>query len=235
MKKGIFVTGTDTGVGKTVVSALLIRAFMINGYTVCPMKPVETGCRRDGDVLLPSDGEFLKEIAETEEPIKNITPFCFETPVAPMVASGLEGTEVDIGLIKERYLHLLSKHDMVVVEGAGGLMVPIKEDYYMLDLVLELGLKVVVVALNRLGVLNHTLLTMEVLDKYGLECIAVFLNDPERDPLDKSQDTNLQVLRQLLDVSLLESIPKVGSLSKEELDRVSARNIKPEFFSSCGL
>ncbi len=230
MKKGIFVTGTDTGVGKTVVSALLIRAFLINGYTVCPMKPVETGCRRDGDVFLPSDGEFLKEIAETEEPIKNITPYCFETPVAPMVASNLEGVEIDISRIVERYDQLSSKYDVVVVEGAGGLMVPIKEDYYMLDLALELKLKVVLVALNKLGVLNHTLLTMEVLDKYGLELIAIILNNPEIDPLDKSQDTNLQVLSKLVDVKLLDSIPRINTLSKEELDKTAAKKIKPELF-----
>lgn len=230
MKKDIFITGTDTGVGKTVVSALLIRALLINGYTACPMKPVETGCRRDADVLLPSDGEFLKEIAETDEPIKNITPYCFETPVAPVVASNMEGVEIDINKIIEKYEQLSSKYDIVVVEGAGGLMVPIKEDYYMLDLALELRPRVVVVALNKLGVLNHTLLTLEVLDKYGLEVTAVLLNSPNRDPLDKSQDTNLQVLSQLVDVRLIEAIPRINSMSKEELDKMAARKIKLEYF-----
>ncbi len=228
MNRGIFITGTDTGVGKTVFSALLLRALLLNDYSACPFKPIETGCRRDGEILLPEDGEFLKEMTAKAEPIKNITPYCFEHPVAPMVAAELEGKEIEIERIKKTYKELSLKYDLIVTEGAGGLMVPIREDYYYLDLALELRLPVVVVALNRLGVINHTLLTLEVLDKYGLKVLGVVLNNLSKDPLDQSRDSNLHTLKRLIDVDIFISIPGLKQISREELDRVALQTINVE-------
>ncbi|RMG67253.1 MAG: dethiobiotin synthase [Nitrospirae bacterium] len=228
MNRGIFITGTDTGVGKTVFSALLLRALLLNDYSACPFKPIETGCRRDGEILLPEDGEFLKEMTAKAEPIKNITPYCFEHPVAPMVAAELEGKEIEIERIKKTYKELSLKYDLIVTEGAGGLMVPIREDYYYLDLALELRLPVVVVALNRLGVINHTLLTLEVLDKYGLKVLGVVLNNLSKDPLDQSRDSNLHTLKRLIDVDIFINIPGLKQISREELDRVALQTINVE-------
>ncbi|MDP2278834.1 MAG: dethiobiotin synthase, partial [Nitrospirota bacterium] len=121
--KGFFVTGTDTGVGKTVVAAALIKAAGLLGVKACGMKPVETGCTREGNIMAPSDGMFLKEIARMDETVNNITPCCFEHPLAPMVAAEMEGTTVDINKIRKAFDKLGRTYQAIIVEGVGGLLV----------------------------------------------------------------------------------------------------------------
>jgi dethiobiotin synthetase len=133
MQKGYFITGTDTEVGKTFVAAGLAKAMAETGLRVGVMKPVETGCTVKDETLVPKDAVFLKQAA---------------------------GVEIDFEKIKECYGELSKDKDVMLLEGAGGLMVPLAEDKTSADLVLFLELKLIVVAPSRLGVLNHTLLTV---------------------------------------------------------------------------
>ncbi|MEW6214248.1 MAG: dethiobiotin synthase, partial [Nitrospirota bacterium] len=137
MPKGFFITGTDTGVGKTVITAALIKAIGLLGLRAGGMKPIETGCLKtnfefrisnfefENTKLLPNDGMFLKEIAGMDDSIDLVTPIRFENPLAPLPASEIEGLSVDLKKIKRAYTELSKNYDVVIVEGIGGLLVPI--------------------------------------------------------------------------------------------------------------
>jgi dethiobiotin synthetase len=185
------VTGTDTGVGKTYVTSGLVRFARSKGLDSVGMKPICTGDNDDVRQLLDACG-FC-------EPENLINPFWYKTPVAPYTASVIEDRLIDIRVICEAFKKLATRHSSVLVEGAGGIAVPILADYDFRDLAREIGLHVIVVAANCLGVLNHTRLTVEAIRSAGLECSVIALNSVQREP-DISRATNLSVMERLVDV-----------------------------------
>ena len=236
--KGVFITGTDTGVGKTVVSAGIIRALLHKGLCVGAMKPVETGCTRISNLksqisnqevgetdLLPSDGMFLREMAEMDDPLDLVAPVRLELPLAPMVASGIEQRPVDPGRIIDAYRKLSRKYDCMVVEGAGGLLVPIHPSYFMSDLMKELGVPVVVVARPALGTINHTLLTVGHALREGIEVLGVILNYSSPPEGGMAERTNPDALREICPVPVLGVFPFAESASKEELGKIAMAHI----------
>ena len=173
---GILITGTDTGVGKTYTALGIIACAKKNGIDVTAMKPWETGCRRSGKRLIPSDAMRLMKAACMND-IDTVNPCRFKTPVAPYVAGRLEGRSVCLGTIKRVYRGLSLQHDLVVVEGAGGLLVPITKKYSYADLAKELSLPVLVVSANKLGVINHVLLTVDYIKTHGIPFLGVVMNN----------------------------------------------------------
>jgi len=206
-KGGYFITGTDTGVGKTLVATALIRFLKFQGNSVCPFKPAETGCIETDGTLLPRDGQILLEASEAEMSIKEVVPFRYRQPLAPMVAAEQEGHPFST----TRFLKLFEEHkerfNYIVLEGAGGVMVPLSENLLTIDLIEITALPVLVVAANRLGVINHTLLTVESLKRRGITVAGVILNNPTVEAEDISKKSNKQILARLLDVPLLGEIP----------------------------
>ncbi|NPA16516.1 MAG: dethiobiotin synthase [Aquificae bacterium] len=198
MPKSIFVTATDTGVGKTTVSAALAKILKDRGYSVGYYKPVETGC---GQVC--SDGELLSKI--TGQPLDEITVYRFTQPVAPFVAQQLEGEEIDINRLYAHLDSLQSKYEYIIVEGAGGLKVPITEQYGQIytyaDFIYETGLPVLIVAQAGLGTINHTALTVDVLNFINAEIRGIILNGYTGE--DISEDTNPEVIAQMTGVDIL--------------------------------
>ena len=142
---GILITGTDTGVGKTYTALGIIARAKKNGIKVAAMKPWETGCRRSGNQLIPADAMRLMKAAGMND-IDTVNPCRFKTPVAPYVAGRLESRSVQPGTINKVYHRLALHYDFVVVEGAGGLLVPITRTYFYADLAREFSLSVLVVA-----------------------------------------------------------------------------------------
>lgn len=226
--KGFFVTGTDTGVGKTVVAAALIKAAGLLGVKACGMKPVETGCIRDGNVMVPSDGMFLKEIAHMDEAVRHITPCCFEHELAPMVSAEMEGTSVDINRIRGAFDKLGRTYQAIIVEGVGGLLVPIKKDYFILDLVREMGLPLVVVARPGLGTINHTLLTVNYALKEGLEVAGIIINYTYQSEDSMAEKTNPQVIERLSPVPLIGVFPYLDDMSDEAFEKTVLKNLNME-------
>lgn len=228
MAKGFFVTGTDTGVGKTVVAAALIKAAGLLGVKACGMKPVETGCTREGDVMLPSDGMFLKEIAHMDETVNHITPCCLEHPLAPMVSAEMEGTTVDLNKIRKAFDKLGRTYQGIIVEGVGGLLVPINRDYFVLDLAREMGLPLVVVARPGLGTINHTLLTVNYALKEGLEVAGIIINCSYQSEGSMAEKTNPQVIEQLSPVPLIGVFPYLDDMSDEAFEKAVLKNLNME-------
>jgi dethiobiotin synthetase len=188
------VTGTDTGVGKTFVTCGLLRFSRSNGIDSVGMKPICTGDHNDVRQLL--------EACDSCEPEHLINPVWYRTPVAPYSASIIEDRLIDLGSIRDAFERLASRHSSVLVEGAGGIAVPILAHYDFRDLARDLRLNVIIVAANRLGVLNHTRLTIEAIRAAGLRSSLIAMNSLQADS-DISQATNLSVLESLVDVPVL--------------------------------
>jgi len=193
MSRGFFVTSTDTGVGKTVVACALVRALRARGLDVGVMKPCETGVDGRG----PLDAQALRRAAEVGDSLDLVCPQPLALPAAPPVAAAAEGGAVDLAAIREAWVVLRERHPWLVVEGAGGLRVPLTRERDMADLAGELGLPVLVVARASLGTLNHTLLTLEALGRRGLKLAGVVVSHADG-PLPEAAAQNLQALRDAL-------------------------------------
>jgi len=204
MRTGIFITGTDTGVGKTVVAAAIAGALKADGIDVGVMKPIATG-----EARMSKDALFLKKAAKTQDPLDLINPLCYRTAVAPMVAARAEKKRIDIERIKNAYNELQKRHDFMVVEGIGGALVPIKKDYFVTDLILDLGLPAIVVTRPNLGTINHTLLTVEALRGKGVNIIGIVINRGLPGLKDKSVNTNPGIIAEITRLPILGVIPSL--------------------------
>lgn len=212
MAKGIFITGTDTDVGKTVVAGALAMGLKKIGFSVGVMKPVETGCKKVGKRLIPSDAIFLKKASGSRDSLDLINPYRFEKSLAPSVASELEGVRIDISRILKTFDIMKKRHDIVIIEGAGGILVPVYKDYLFLDLIRDLGLPVLIVARPWLGTINHTLLTIRCAQEYGIPVIGFILNYTKVLKQDPSEKTNPLVIKRLSNVPLIGIFPFIRNL-----------------------
>jgi dethiobiotin synthetase len=169
--RGLFVTGTDTGVGKTLISAALLRHARRLGLVPIPFKPAETGCTPE-----PADARALWRAAAPPVPAAEICLYALRLPVAPAAAAEAEGVRIDLEQIAERAGALAALGDLLIVEGAGGLLVPYADDATGADIARRLGLPVLVVARTALGTVNHTALTLREAARAGLEVAGLILN-----------------------------------------------------------
>ncbi|MGX2039086.1 dethiobiotin synthase [Methylocaldum sp. MU1018] len=214
--RGIFVTGTDTGVGKTLVSVGLMRLLQGAGLTVAGMKPVATGaCWRDGR-LVNEDALSLQANASIRLDYNQVNPFVFEPPVSPHIAAKKAGRDIDFRHICRIYEELAEAADCVVVEGVGGWEVPLNERQRVTDLALALDLPVLLVVGLRLGCLNHALLTRRAIESSGADCLGWVANRIERDFLFFAE--NLETLENSLGWPLLAALPFYGERMAEGQD-----------------
>jgi dethiobiotin synthetase len=179
--RGIFVTGTDTGVGKTVVSATLARLLRMNGVRVGVMKPVTSGGSEAADGLVSDDAMLLCQaagIAYSED----VAPYVLREAVAPSDAARIDGVRIDFSVIKAAFNRLTAVYDYVIVEGAGGLMVPLSGGLLVADLARELELQLLVVARPGLGTINHTVLTCFAAQQMNLKVAGVIVNGMPENP-----------------------------------------------------
>ncbi|MGH7846791.1 MAG: dethiobiotin synthase [Candidatus Binatia bacterium] len=211
MGSGIFITGTDTEVGKTLVACGLAALFGEMGYKVGVMKPAETGCEERDGKRFPQDAFHLKQASGCGEPLEKICPYRLRDPLAPSVAAAREGTRIDVSLLTENYQEISSAHDITLVEGAGGLLVPLLPHYTYADFAGLLKLPLIVVAANRLGMINHLLLTMEHASCRGLRVLGYVLNHLEREP-SLAAESNRDALCTLTAFPCLGEIPYVEDL-----------------------
>ena len=205
MPRGFFVTGTDTGVGKTLAACALVRGLRAAGYTVGVMKPVETGVGESG----PSDARALSVAAGEPSPLADVCPFQYALPAAPKVAADLEGSEVCLATVQRSFERIASEGRVMVVEGAGGLLVPVTDRLDMAGLAAALELPLVLVARSRLGTINHTLLTLSEIRRRALPLAGVILSHAEG-PISAADASNLEFLRAHLGTLLVGEIPPLG-------------------------
>lgn len=218
MKKGIFITGTDTGVGKTTVAVGLVHMLKERGLDVGVMKPVATGARQghsqlrqQGGKKVSEDARLLMEAANSQDPYELINPVCLSTPAAPSVAAQEEGVSIELKHIWEAFKTLKSRHQFLVVEGIGGLLVPINGNILVADIARKMALPLVIVARASLGTINHTLLTIEAARKRRLKVAGVVLNSPDSQGALKQRDSNKEEIERLSGIPVLGVIPHTSN------------------------
>ncbi len=163
MKQAFFITGTDTNVGKTYVACKLIRQYVAQGYKVVGMKPVAAGCEFVDGKWVNDDVLKLEAASNVKAPRELINPYSFKEAIAPHIAAELAGVEIEIEVIKQAFDALATVADIVIVEGAGGFLVPINDNETMADLAIALNIPIIVTVGMKLGCINHTLLTVEAI------------------------------------------------------------------------
>lgn len=194
MKHGYFITGTDTGVGKTRISTALLTAFNARGFSTAAMKPVATGCANTAQGLRNDDALTLQQHASLPLTYEQINPYAFEPPIAPHLAAAQAGQAIDLSHIKHGLDILAAQADVVIVEGVGGWLVPLNADATVADLAYELGLPVILVVGLRLGCLNHALLTVQSIEQSSLPFAGWVAN--VIDPAMQCIEENIQALRE---------------------------------------
>lgn len=226
MGKGIFITGTDTGVGKTLVAGGLAALLRESGLNVGVMKPVESGCLRKNGILIPKDALSLREMAGCQEDeLPLINPYALEHPLAPALAAEMEGIEIRLEVIREAYFTLTSRHDLILVEGAGGLLVPLTSHSFMADLPRELGgLPLLVVARAALGTINHTLLTLHYARKEKLKVMGIVLNHTSPE-YGLAESLNPGALRRWEKTPFMGLLPFLPNTDKESITKTIEANL----------
>lgn len=213
---GAFITGTDTGVGKTLITAALARRCAERGRRVGVMKPIETGV--DAQNGGTSDARRLMQAARSTVTIDQVSPYRLTRPLAPLSAAEAEGRHIEMERIAASYRELAQGHDLMLVEGAGGVLVPLTPERDNRDLMLELGLPVVVVGLSHLGGINQARMTIEVLRAAGLRVLALVLNrtTPAADELTREQEhSTVDCLRRTVGLPICGPLPFCPSLDAD--------------------
>lgn len=213
-EKGIFVTGTDTGVGKTLVASALIKLLTDQNRKVVGMKPIASGCELIENEWQNEDALALIAAGNVKAPYKTINPYAFEPAIAPHLAASSANIVISIDKIIENYLKLKKIADSVVVEGAGGWLVPINKDETMADLALEFGLPVVLVVGLRLGCINHAMLSVQSIHEKGLKLLGWVANSI--DPLFEEKNANIETLKERISAPCLGVIPHDVNMNKPE-------------------
>jgi len=204
MTRGFFITGTDTGVGKTLIACALLHAFASAGRRVVGMKPVAAGATRTAAGLSNEDMVQLRAAANVEAPPELVNPYCFEPPIAPHLAAAQADVEIELDVIAQAYAALAARAEVVIVEGVGGWRVPLNAKQDSADLAVRLGLPVILVVGIRLGCINHALLTAHAIEERGLIFTGWIAN--RIDPRMPEADRNVIALEQRLAAPLLGDI-----------------------------
>jgi dethiobiotin synthetase len=220
-RRGLFVTGTDTGVGKTIVTAGLVSLARKRGLRARAVKPIETGCPVKSGMLSPEDGIVLQRASEEDLTLDESVPFRFSLPASPYRAAAMEGRQLKLFDVVEHVLALAEDADLTIVEGAGGLMVPIEEKLLMIDLIERLGFPVLLVARTTLGTINHTLLSLEALRRRGVRAAGIVLSGGSSASGPEEEYTPRDLARLVGDVPV-EVLPRLSPEVVRDPGRIAA-------------
>ena len=204
---GIFITGTDTEIGKTVVAGGLAAALKAAGIDVGVMKPIASGGVEHKGCLVSEDAIFLKHAAQVDDALDLINPICLRHPLAPSVAAEIEGVSINLQQIDNAFSQLRQRHEFMVVEGVGGIAVPICEGMLVANLAQRFQLPLLVVARPNLGTINHTVLTVEFARSHSLELRGIVLNASQEESKGLAEETNPKELERLTHLPILGIVP----------------------------
>jgi dethiobiotin synthetase len=206
-EKNVFVTATDTGVGKTFVSAKLMAMYQEAGETPAYFKPVATGCIYRDDSLISEDVLRIQQKTGFKEDPSLINPVSYELPAAPLIAARMNGESVPLTRIRNNFQALQKKYDCMVVEGIGGILVPLTENFLVIDLVKEWNLGTLIVARPNLGTINHTALTVRVLKDFGVRILGIVISHASFVDPGIGEKSAFEVIENLTGVPILKIFP----------------------------
>ena len=223
--KGYFISGTDTSVGKTVVTACLLALYRKRRVDLGFMKPVETGIDPECSSEANSDAKFLLAVSGNQDALEEVCPIRLQPPAAPLQAARMTRQTIAIDSILENFRKLQARHDQILVEGVGGLMVPLKPDYFITDLIRDMDLPLIIVSRLTLGTLNHTLLTLKTAQSTGIEIAGVILNRSDNNPLNDVEKGQANLIHELSGVPVIGECPFINPVSVERFDNQLAEEI----------
>ncbi len=224
--KSYFISGTDTGVGKTVVTACLLALYRKQGVDTGVMKPFETGVDPECSSEANSDAKFLLAVSGNQDTLEEVCPIRLKPPAAPLQAARMTDQTVDIDFVLENFHKLQNRHDQMLVEGVGGLMVPLRPDYFITDLIREMGLPLIIVSRFALGTLNHTLLTLKAAQSAGIEIAGVILNRSDNNLLNEVEQGQAELMEELSGIPVIGECPFIDPVSVERFDNQLAEEIE---------
>jgi len=217
-----FITGTGTGVGKTFVGAILLSIFLEDGFSVCPLKPVETGINGEGK----SDIERLLEVASCNLPIDELSPYRFSLPASPHLAAKEEFKKIPIEKLEDIARKYETKFDYTLIEGCGGLMVPFSESgYFMADWIKSLKIPLILTASRELGTINHTLLSVELCKARKLPLVGIIFSDPTPPQNLLIAKDNVKIIEKFSGVPVIGTIPYCNDANSGKINTFIDRKL----------
>jgi len=215
-KAGLFVTGTDTGAGKTLIAGAIAKILTDKGMKVGVFKPIATGCRRRWGALADADTEFLANCANSDLPLSTITPVGYLTKAEPIISAAYERRPIDFDKIAAAYSKICKETDIVIVEGISGVRVPLTMEFDLLDLAVEFDLPTVIIARSNAGMINHTLMTVDCIRAAKLKIAGIVINAYDATKSTASEDTAGEVIAQCAGLNILASAPFDETVDIEE-------------------
>ena len=206
-KPGLFITGTDGSVGKTLIAGAIAKVLTGQGLKAGVFKPIATGCSQQWDGLINHETDFLADCANSNLPLTTITPVGFVTKAVPLVGTAREKKPIDFGVIANAYRQICEESDIVIIEGVGGVREPLTVEFDLLDLAVEFGLPVVIVAKPNEGTINHTLMTIDCVRATKLKIAGVVFNGYHVDTETVTTNTAPAVISQMGGVDILAEVP----------------------------
>jgi len=217
-KAGLFITGTDASVGKTLIAGAIAKTLTEKGLKVGVFKPIATGCHRHWEGLVSYETEFLANCANSDLPLSTITPVGYPTNATPLVSATFEGRPVDFGKIAAAYKNICENSDLVITEGVGGVRVPLTTEFDLLDLAVEFDLPVVIIARLNRGIINHTLMTVDCIRSAELKIAGIVINGYNATETTGAEDVAEQIINQCSGVSIISTVPYDETVDIEELN-----------------
>ncbi|MBU3182475.1 dethiobiotin synthase [Clostridium psychrophilum] len=227
MAKGVFIVGTDTDVGKTVVTASIMHVLRSNGYNATYFKAALSGAIEAGNEFVPGDTLLVSEVSNLKEAYENITPYVYKSAVSPHLAAKLENNPIQIDLLKEKYYYLKKKYDYIIAEGSGGIVCPLIDDerglYTLENLIKDLKMGVIIVARSGVGTINHTVLTVKYIESLGINIKGIIINDYINNFI---CNDNIQMIEKLTKVPIIGKLKHIENLKDNRLQsiRINAKN-----------
>lgn len=219
MGKGIFIIGTDTDVGKTFITAGITYKLIKGGYNAISFKPIQSGgiIEESTNLLIPPDIKYIKDICNIDCDYKKMNTYCLKEEVSPHLAAKIENVEIIKEKIINQYNELINEYEFVIVEGAGGIVVPLIDNtYFVYDLIKDLNIDVVIVSRADVGTINHTVLTNEFLKKFNINAKGIFINKYHGEFY---EDDNIRVIKDLTKIEMVHTVGEIKEFTIEDIKK----------------
>lgn len=227
MTKGVFIVGTDTDIGKTVVTSGLMHVLRSNGYNATYFKAALSGALEIGNELIPGDTKLVSDVSKLEEFYENITPYVYRTAVSPHLAAKLEDNPIDLEVVKEKYAYLKEKYDFIIAEGSGGIVCPLIDDergvYTIGDLIKDLNMSVIIVASAGLGTINHAVITAKYIENLGIKIKGIIINKYEEDLF---YDDNVKIIEKITNLPIIGKLQNIENMNDNEIEAIRTNSEK---------